>query len=74
MIATGKFFLRRSETDALYIRIFHSALYQYLLNGPDLQVRYKDTSQSQWAEEITNDPHILAQLQVERYHTPAKYH
>jgi len=73
-IATGKFFLRQSETDALYIRVFHPELHLYLTNGPDSQHWYKDASQSQWAEEITKDPHILTQLQVERYHTPAEYH
>jgi len=73
-ITTGKFFLRQSETDTLYICIFHPELHLYLTNGPDSQHRYKDAFQSQWTEEITNDPHILAQLQVERYHTPAEYH
>jgi len=72
-IAMGKFFLQWSETDALYLVTFLPALYQFLATESTQQHTYKDAFQSPWAEELANNPHILMQLQAERYCTPAEY-
>jgi len=72
-VATGRFFLWQSETDTLYLLTFHPALYQFLTTESTQQATYKDAFQSPWAEELTNNPHILAQLQAKCYLTPAQY-
>jgi len=73
-VATGKFFLWRSETDALYLVTFHPTLYQFLATELSQQHTYKDAFQSQWVEEIASDPHILTQLRAECYPIVTQQH
>jgi hypothetical protein len=71
---TGKFFLRRSNTDALYVLIFHPELYKRLISDPARHrfytAPYFDPYDSVWVQILSQDPDALDWLALERGYIP----